>query len=89
MLDALWSFLRDPANRETLGWISAGIAAVAGGLWAVIRFFAQGGEDGPKGVGPKREVKADRGGVAIGGNAIDSPINAKSSPTNTRRSGKG
>jgi hypothetical protein len=29
MLDVFWAFLKDPANREVLGWIGAGVVAIA------------------------------------------------------------
>jgi len=81
MLDALLAFLKDPTNRETVGWVGAGIAAVAGGLWAVIKFFVRkGGDNATPNV---KNVKADRGSVAIGGNNINSRINP-----NPRRSNK-
>ena len=69
MLDAAWTFLTDSTNRATLGWIGAGIAAGAAGLWAVVKFLARNDESGPR-----PNVTADRGGVAIGGSATHSPI---------------
>ena len=68
MLDALWAFLRDLANRDAIGWVGAGITAVAVALWAVVRFVVPGGEDKSE-----AEVKVDRGGVSIGGSAIKRP----------------
>nr|WP_294565645.1 hypothetical protein [uncultured Rhodopila sp.] len=70
MLDAAWKFLTDPTNRDTLGWIGAGIAAGAAGLWAVVTFLVR-----KEGSDPRPNVSADRGGVAIGGSATNSPIN--------------
>ena len=61
MLDALWSFLKDPANREVLAWIGGGIVVVGGAVWAVVKFFAKKPE-GAKGP----SVSADRGGVVVG-----------------------
>ena len=78
MLDGVWTFLRDPANQATLGWIGAGIAAVAGGCWAVIRFFAGKGDGDPP-----PAVRADNKSVAIGRDSSGS-INI-----DTRHSGTG
>ena len=71
MLDALWSFLKDPDNQKVLAWIGGGIVAVAGGIWAVVKFIVRK----PEGGTPDSVVKADNGSVAIGGSATDSPIN--------------
>jgi hypothetical protein len=70
MLDAFWTFLKDPANREALGWIGAGIVAVAGGVWAVVKFFSKkdNGSSEPR-------VSAEDGSAAVGGDNIGSPIN--------------
>jgi hypothetical protein len=38
MLGGIWQFLKDPANLAVLGTIGAGIAAIAGGAWAVFTF---------------------------------------------------
>ncbi len=67
MFDTIWAFLTDPANREILAWIGGGIVVAAGGIWAVIKFFAKKPD--------RRSVIADRGSVAIGGDARNSPIN--------------
>jgi hypothetical protein len=63
MLDNLWAFVQDQANRVVLGWIGGGIAAVAVAAWAVIKFFAK--KDG---------VRADRGSVSAGRDITNSPI---------------
>jgi hypothetical protein len=69
MIDALWALLKDPTNRETLGWVGAVIVAVVGALWAVIKFYSKKDE------GSKPNVRAEGGGVAIGRDNIGSPIN--------------
>jgi hypothetical protein len=74
MLDGFWAFLSDPGNREVLGWIGGGIVVVAGGAWAMVKFAA--GEE-------RRSVRADRGGVAIGRDNINSPIDTE--PPGSRR----
>lgn len=78
MLDVFWTFLKDPANREALGWVGAGIVAVAGGLWAVVSFYSKKGDGGSK-----SNIRADKKSVAIGRDNTNSPINI-----DTRSSGK-
>jgi hypothetical protein len=41
MLDAFLAFLKNPANRDAVGWIGAGIVVVASGLWPVIKFLSK------------------------------------------------
>ena len=36
MLEAIWNFVKDPANREALKWIGGGVVFAVRGLWAVI-----------------------------------------------------
>ena len=71
MLDTLWTFLRDPANQGTLTWIGGGIAVAAGGIWTVMKSK----KDKPKDGAAKPGVNARNGGVAIGRDNINSPIN--------------
>ncbi len=56
MLDAVLAYLKDPANRAVLAWLGAGVVTIATALWVIIKFFAS-----------KPSVRADNGGVAIGG----------------------
>jgi hypothetical protein len=79
MLDVFWTFLKDPANREVLGWVGAGIVAVAGGVWAVVKFFSKKDE------GSKPNVNAEGGGVAIGGSSIGSTINTAGTRASVKR----
>jgi tetratricopeptide (TPR) repeat protein len=37
----LWDFLKDPGNQQVITWLGGGIAAIAGGIWVVIKFFAE------------------------------------------------
>src|SRR5258708_183155 len=62
MLDTMWAWLGDSSNRSVLTWIGGGLVVVAGGIWAVVKFFAKGGDDKRATPG----VSADRGGVAVG-----------------------
>jgi hypothetical protein len=71
MFEAVWTFLKDPANQAVLTWIGGGIVVVAGGLWAVVKFFAKKEDAGDT----KPRVKAEGGSVAAGGNIKNSPIN--------------
>ena len=81
MLNELWTWLRDPANQQTLGWIGGGLVVVIGGVWAVVKFFAKKEGDG----GPPPSVRADRGGVAAGGSISNSPINTNSDKENSKK----
>ena len=71
MLSSVWDFVKDPDNRVVLSWVGGGIAAIAAGIWAVIRFRAKDGDHKPS----KPSVSADRGSVAAGGSIESSPIN--------------
>jgi hypothetical protein len=67
MLDALWEFVKHPANRDALGWLGGGIIAVVSGLWAVIKFLSDK-ESRPN-------VKATNGAVAAGGDMTGNNFN--------------
>ncbi len=92
MLDAFWTWLKDPANQQTLGWIGGGLVAVVGGIWVVVQFFAK--KEGDRGSAPSvraddrgsaPNVRADRGGVAAGGNISNSPINTNSDKESSKK----
>lgn len=72
MLDAFLSFLKDPANRDVIAFVGGGIVVFVGGIWAVVKFFAK------KEGGTPPAVRADRGGVAAGGNISNSTISTNS-----------
>ena len=84
MLDELWTWLRDPANQQTLGWIGGGVVVVVGGGWAVVKFFAKK----ESGAGAAANVRADRGGVAAGGSISNSPINTNFDKGNSKKASK-
>jgi len=84
MLYELWSWLRDPANREVITWIGGGLVVVVGGVWAVVKFFAKK----ESGAGAALSVRADRGGVAAGGSISNSPINTNSDRENSKKARK-
>ena len=76
MLETIWAFLTDLPNRAVLSWIGGGIVVVAGGIWAVLKFFAKK---------PARPtIQSDQGSVAIGGNNRNSPINIDNSRAGKR-----
>ena len=62
MLGSIWQFLKDPANLAVLGSIGAGIAAIAGGAWAVFTFFARKSDKGPFGAERQSRSRQRRGG---------------------------
>lgn len=62
MLSSIWNFLKDGSNQAVLGLIGGAIAAVAAGIWAVVKFMAKNGDQKP----PQPSVSADRGGMAAG-----------------------
>jgi hypothetical protein len=76
MFATIWAFLTDPANRAILAWLGGGLVVAAGGIWAVIKFFAKRPD--------RRSVTADRGSVAVGGDNRNSPINI-TPPHSSRR----
>jgi hypothetical protein len=78
----LWSFLTDPANRETLTWIGGGIVAACGGLWTAVIHFRKRPkvEEARPEASAGRVATASGGGVAIAGDVTNSPINAPPKP---------
>jgi hypothetical protein len=77
MLDAIWAFLKHPANRDALGWIGGGIIVVVSGLWAVIKFLSKK-EPGPT-------VQATNGSVAAGGDMAGNKIDIGGSRRSRKR----
>jgi hypothetical protein len=76
MLSSIWNFLKD--NQAVLSWIGGGIAAVAGGIWAVVKFMAKNGDQKPS----KPGVSADHGSMAAG---RDISVNARGSSKRSKR----
>jgi hypothetical protein len=62
MLSSILDFLKDPDNRAIISWVGGGLAVVAAGIWAVIKFVAKNGDHKPS----QPIVSADRGGIAAG-----------------------
>ena len=63
---AIWEWLSDPDNQATLGFLGGGLAAVAAGIWAVLKYLRSRRGKEP----PSLTVKADHGSVAAGRDAI-------------------
>jgi hypothetical protein len=77
----MWSraltFLRDEGNRALLGWIGGGLAVVIGALWTAFVYFHSAADEksGP----PQKQIEADCGSIAIGGDVSGTTITATSS----------
>jgi hypothetical protein len=72
----LWAFLGDPQNQATLSWLGGGLVVLAGGTWAVVKFFA-GRESGNDKAAPppvRIMVRADQGGI-VGGRDVSMQTN--------------
>jgi len=67
MLEVVWGFLKDPANRAALECIGGGAVVAAGGVWAVIKLLLK-----------KEGVIAEDHSIALGGNANSSPMTINS-----------
>ena len=63
--EALWNWLSNSANQDTLAWLGGGFVVLATGVWAVFKFRLQP----KKQQSPSVQVKADRGSVAAGRDA--------------------
>jgi hypothetical protein len=77
MASRVLAFLRDEGNRALLGWIGGGLVVLATGLWAVyVRFYpAPEAKHGP----PQKQIEAECGSVAVGGDVSGATITAGSS----------
>jgi hypothetical protein len=80
VLSSIWDFLKDGSNQAVLSWIGGGIAAVAAGIWAIVKLMAKKGDQKPL----QPSVSADRGSVASGGDIKSSPINIRARGTSER-----
>jgi hypothetical protein len=78
MLSTIWNFLKDGSNQAVLSWIAGGIAAVAAGIWAIIKFMAKNGDQKPS----QPSISADHGSMAAG---RDISVNARSSSKRSKR----
>src|SRR6516225_2277576 len=69
MMNAFWAFLMDSTNRQVLSWVSIGIVVVAGGLWAVVKFYYKKHD-----AHSTTNATATNHSVAIARDVINSPI---------------
>lgn len=64
------ALMPDAATREILSWAGGGVVAVLTGLWAVFKNRSQK----KKFISTSAPASADSGSVAIGRDAVNSPI---------------
>jgi hypothetical protein len=77
MWKEIWHFLQDEKKQKVLTFIGGGFAMAAGGLWAAFVYFYPAREAKP-GL-PQKQIEADCGSVAIGGDVSGATITAGSS----------
>lgn len=77
MWKQIWHFLQDEKKQRLLTFIGGGFAMAAGGLWAAFVHFypAPEAKPGP----PEKQIEADCGSVAIGGDVSGATITADTS----------
>jgi hypothetical protein len=70
----IWQSLQDEKNQRMLTLIGGGLAVVIGGLWTAFVYFfpAPGPKPGP----PQKQIEAECGSVAIGGDVSGATITA-------------
>jgi hypothetical protein len=75
-MSSFWRFLRDKHNQQVLGWLGGGLVVLATGLWvAIVHFFPPLKPSEAKSPEPiPFNIRADCGGVAIGGNVTGATI---------------
>jgi hypothetical protein len=71
------AFLRNEGNRALLAWIGGGLVMLATGLWTVFIHFYPTPEAKPAPL--QKQIEADCGSVAIGGDVSGATITAGSS----------
>jgi pimeloyl-ACP methyl ester carboxylesterase len=71
---SFWSFLKAEENQKLLGWIGGGLVVLAAGLWAVFVHFYPAPEAKPS----QKQIEAECGSVAIGGDVSGATITAGS-----------
>jgi hypothetical protein len=72
-----WHFLQNEKNQRMLTFIGGGFAMAAGGLWAAFVHFYPAPETKPG--PPQKQIEADCGSVAIGGDVSAATITAGTS----------
>jgi hypothetical protein len=76
MWNKVWQFLQDEKNQRMLTLIDSGLVVVVGGLWTAFVYFFPAPEHKPN--SPQKQIEADCGSVAIGGDVSGATITAGS-----------
>ena len=76
MWNRIWQFLQDEKNQRMLTLIGGGLAVVIGGFWAAFVYFFPVPEHKPN--SPQKQIEAECGSVAIGGDVSGTTITAGS-----------
>ncbi len=77
MWSRAWDYLRDEANFRVVAGIGGGLAVVIGAIWTVFVWFRPSASEKPS--APQKQIEADCGSVAIGGDVSGATITAGSS----------
>lgn len=67
-MGGVWNFLRQKRNQQVLSWLGGGLVVAATGAWVVFVYLFPAQKE--------PEVRANCGGVAVGGNVSGSTITA-------------
>ena len=73
MLDAVWTFLSNSENQDTLAWIGGGLATAVSALWIAVKHF--GGQQKPANGASPKGPSAVQGIAASGDVRVDGNIN--------------
>jgi hypothetical protein len=76
MWNKVRQFLLDEKNQRMLALIGGGLVVVVGGLWTAFVYFFPA--PGPKPNPPQKQIEAECGSVAIGGDVSGATITAGS-----------
>ena len=77
MWQKVWQFLQDEKNQRMLTLIGGGLVVVVGGLWTAFVYFFPA--PSPKPSPPQKQIEAECGSVAVGGDVSGATITAGSS----------
>jgi hypothetical protein len=79
MLKTIWWFLKAEENQKLLGLIGGGLVVVVviGGLWTAFVYFFPAPDHKPS--SPQKQIEAECGSVAIGGDVSGATITAGNS----------
>ena len=74
-MEELLEYFPNTETREILSWLGGGLVVIVSGIWAAFKYRSDAKEKSESAhAGSTPTVTADRGSVAIGGDAIDSSI---------------